>query len=627
MRRAKAIDPRRLFVRRRFASHRFVGGLVWVIAALYLIPFVTRGWIPGDEGLLGQSAERVLLGELPHRDFGDMYTGGLAFFHALAFRVLGIRLTSIRWFLFGASLLFVPVVYRLAARVAGPLLCAGVTLLAVVWSLPNYFASLPSWYNLFLAAGGTLALVKHVEDGRRRWLVVAGLCGGVSFLFKSAGLLFVAAALLFFVYREGQLDRPAASGRAYSWFLTAGLVVFAGVLTSFIAMQPRPMEILSYVVPGLSFCVLLAGNEWRGPGGGFGPRLRRLLALSVPFIAGLLVPVGIFLIPYLAGSGLGALLEGDFLFLKKRLQFTTYALPGPATFVCVLPMLALLALPLLRRRYEGIDRKLFLPAVLGAAVLVAFGSNLYVYQTVWFSVRPLVPVTVLVGCIMLARSEEALSSERRQLLFLLLAMAAMTSIVQFPFAWGIYFCYAAPILILAILYLVRSQPGAPQRLHGAAMGFYFLFAAVWLNLGWVEAHSRVFTHRSHDTRLAIDRGGLWVTAEDAERYQRLVAEIRRLTPEGAVIYATPDCPEVYFLSGRRNPTGTFADYFEDDFMTPERTARLVGMLDEHRIDLVVLHWRPAFSPLRTEFAAAVVDRYPHRLAIYPFTLHWRERPG
>ncbi|MCP4663133.1 MAG: glycosyltransferase family 39 protein [bacterium] len=610
------------------ASHRRVLALVWVVAAAYLANFVTRGWIPGDEGLLGQTAERVLLGELPHRDFGDMYTGGLAFFHALAFRILGIRLTSIRWFLFGASLVFVPVVYRIAARVAGPLLCAGVTLLCVVWSMPNYFASLPSWYNLFLAAGGTLALIKHVEDGRRRWLFVAGLCGGVSFLFKSAGLLFVAAVFLFFVYREGQLDRearPAALGRAFSWFLTAGLVVFTAVLTSLIAMQPRPMEIFSYVVPGLGLGVLLVRNEWRGPSGGFEKRFRRLLALNVPFVAGLLVPVGVFLIPYLAGSGLGALLDGDFLFSKQRLQYTTYALPGPATVICVLPMLVLLAHPLLRLRSEVIDRKLFLPAVLCSAVIVAFGSNLYVYQTVWFSIRPLVPVAVMIGCIMLARSDEALSGERRQLLFLLLVMAAMISIVQFPFAWGIYFCYAAPMLILAILYLVRSQPGAPRRLHLCAMGLYFSFAAVWLNLGWVEAHSRLFTHRSHDTRLAIDRGGLWVTAEDAERYQRLVAEIRRRSPEGAAIYATPDCPEVYFLSARRNPTGTFADYFEDDFMTPERTSRLLGMLDEHEIDLVVLHWRPAFSPLSNELAAAVVNRYPHRLAIYPFTLHWRER--
>ena len=33
------------------------------------------------------------------------------------------------------------------------------TVLAVFWSVPNYPAAMPSWYNLYLATGGTLALM------------------------------------------------------------------------------------------------------------------------------------------------------------------------------------------------------------------------------------------------------------------------------------------------------------------------------------------------------------------------------------------------------------------------------------------------------------------------------------
>jgi hypothetical protein len=66
-------------------------GLVGLSIA-YLWLFVSRGWIPHDEGMIGQSAERVLIGEVPHVDYEEPYTGGLAWTHALAFRLAGIDL-------------------------------------------------------------------------------------------------------------------------------------------------------------------------------------------------------------------------------------------------------------------------------------------------------------------------------------------------------------------------------------------------------------------------------------------------------------------------------------------------------------------------------------------------------
>ena len=90
--------------------------VLWLATGAYLLPFVDRGWIAHDDGMLGQAAERVMAGELPHRDFYDPYTGGLAYLHALGFKILGVRLVSLRWLLFAATLAWVPVVYFLAAR-------------------------------------------------------------------------------------------------------------------------------------------------------------------------------------------------------------------------------------------------------------------------------------------------------------------------------------------------------------------------------------------------------------------------------------------------------------------------------------------------------------------------------
>lgn len=614
--------------------------VVWILTALYLLPFVHRGWIAGDEGLLAQSAERVLQGQLPHRDFDDMYTGGQAMLHAVALDVLGVRLSSLRWVLYALALLTLPLIYRLAARVAPPWVAGVVSAVSIVWTFPNYFAAMPSWYNLTLALAAILALLAHVDNGQRRWLFAAGLATGISFLIKSAALLLVAAVLLFFLFREQELDQQAEERKederqederqrrwAFPLFVSAGLAAFMAVLISFIAQMPRPSEFLVFVGPSTCVVIVLLFRAWRFPGSPFAQRFKRLLVMALPFFGGMVIPCLLFLIPYQLNGGLDSLLAGEFLFVKKRLLYTTYALPNVATLVCVLPLLALLLVPMLRPVSPILERRLLAPLILVSCLLVALGSQIYVYQTVWYSVRPYMLALALAGAFFLLREslENVLTSEQRQSLFLLLAAAAVISVLQFPFAWGVYLCYVAPLIILATLYLVRCQPKAPQRWHLAVLGAYGLFAALWLNLGWVETHSWYFQPKALDTSLSLKKGDLRVTAEDAQIYQALVAEVQRHSEDGAFIFASPDCPEVYFLTDRQNPTRSFCDYFEDDYDQPSRTERLLALLDEHDIDVVVLHWRPAFSRLPADFAQEIFTRFPNRTPIPPrFSVHWRE---
>ena len=155
---------------------------VLVVSAFYVAWHLNRGWMPYDEGALAQSAERVLQGELPHRDFDEIYTGGLAFLNAGAFRLLGTTLLPMRLALFVVFIAWIPAVFAIASRFVRPVVAGLVALLAVGWSLPNYTAAMPSWYNLFLATFGLVALFQYLEDGRQRWLVAAGVAGGLSFL-------------------------------------------------------------------------------------------------------------------------------------------------------------------------------------------------------------------------------------------------------------------------------------------------------------------------------------------------------------------------------------------------------------------------------------------------------------
>ena len=146
-------------------------------------------------------------GQLPHRDFGEIYTGGLSFIHALAFRAFGVNLMSLRICVFLFFLAWLPAVYYIALRFTSAIAAGAITLLAVAWSYPNYPAAMPSWYNLFFATFGAAALLRYLEVRTRRWLFVAGVCGGVSILIKVIGAYYIAGALLFLAFLEQSESR------------------------------------------------------------------------------------------------------------------------------------------------------------------------------------------------------------------------------------------------------------------------------------------------------------------------------------------------------------------------------------------------------------------------------------
>jgi hypothetical protein len=206
---------------------------VFLLSALYMATELKRGWVPHDEGTFAQSAERVLFGELPHRDFHEA-TGGETYLNAAAFRLLGTNLASLRYVLYLFFLGWVAASYYVASRFVSAPIASAITLLAVAWGPPNYAAAMPSWYNLFFATFGLAALFHYIWTERLQWLFLAGLCAGISFLFKVTGLYFVAGVLFFLVLREQLASSSKTACREgitfYRIFLVASVVIYEALV-------------------------------------------------------------------------------------------------------------------------------------------------------------------------------------------------------------------------------------------------------------------------------------------------------------------------------------------------------------------------------------------------------------
>jgi hypothetical protein len=114
--------------------------------------------------------------------------------------------------------------------------------------------------------------------------------------------------------------------------------------------------------------------------------------------------------------------------------------------------------------------------------------------------------------------------------------------------------------------------------------------------------------------------GLRVSAEDKRDYEALVRLVDGLEP-GPTIYAGPDSPEVYFLTGRINPTPTLYELLDEQ--GEAEPGALLPTLEREGVRLVVVRPVPLFSPpLDPELLTELERRYPAARQVGRFLVAW-----
>jgi hypothetical protein len=596
---------------------------VWLLSASYLAANLNHGWLSYDDGALGQSAERVLHGEIPHRDFADPYTGGLAFLNALVFKIFGVQLIWLRLPLFIFFVLWVPAVYAIARQFLSPLASAGVTLVSVAWSVPNYPAAMPSWYNLYFATFGVLAVAKYIGKPAHHWLVLAGLAGGCSFLFKSVGLYFIAAVLLFFVYREQSLSRapdgPTRRSLAYLAFLTLSLSLLVVALLKLVFNVAEAADFLHFVFPGAAIAALLIARERIPARLPSLARLRLLLQMAAPFLLSAALPVTLFLLFYWRHHAVAAWFHG--VFVAPQLRFSNARLT-PAGIIFEYPAVIVVLFFMEVAALRGLLRVVVSVFLILVAALVLLTSRLsdFSYLTALESAVACIPVLVATGAFLLFRkSFHREAADDGQLLFLLLAATALCSLIQFPFAQIIYFCYVSALVTLLAAFLIAQFPRVPRAIVCASVLFYVLFAVFILRTHWLGTRYH-FDYASTPIEQAR-AGALQVSRADADLYRSLIPLVKDLAA-GRPVFAGPDAPEVYFLADLRNSTPLLFDSVEDPVAYERRIRQSFVQSDAIKV-LVVKEQVDRTSESLLILRHLAVPRFTHSQRIGNFVVYWR----
>jgi hypothetical protein len=587
-------------------------GLVMIAVALvYLTLFVPRGWVPHDEGMLGQSAERVLRGAVPHVDYQEPYTGGLAWLYAAVFRVAGVDLLHLRWLLFAGAVVAQVATYAILRRYLRPIPAALAAWVALTWSFPNFFAGLPSWWLLICALCCVWAFIRYVETGVLRYAALAGLAAGCAVAVKQTGVYLLVALVMSLLYDGGTEDGPSPVDRAGPVIRVSVAIAASAVALAILSSRPAPAELLYLLLPIVA-CSLTLATAKRSF------LVRSGLPAIAAAVAAASVPLVALVAPYVMRQQLGALIEGLVILPQQRLRFASMDMPSAYLILSGLPVLALV-MPFSRSiELAAFRSRAIGTAMWGLAVALAAASlrDERSYQIVWQSSRAfaaLLPVAIA----WLLISRHIVRPSDRRVLFSIAAMLSWGSLVQFPFSAPIYFCYVAPLAVLAGVATAALSLSITRPAIVAWSALLIVFAVSAMNRGYIYNLGRFHVPQRLEAPLHLPKATLTVSEEEAQLYQRVVRLVTTHLGEGSLV-AGPDCPEIHFLAGRVNASGALFDFFQLNGREPQDVRDTAGA------SVIVLNHRPSFSPFPGwGFTPQVRSAFPEGEMIGHFEVRWR----
>jgi hypothetical protein len=474
-------------------------------SGLLLLLFHDRFWWGPDEGAYAHVAERMLQGDVLNRDVQDMHAGYINFANALAFRLFGLDLVSLRYPIVLLGMVQALLVFRLleprglATALAGSL---ALTAFGFV-QFPNPTAN---HYGIFLAVA-TIWMLARI-DMKRAWALEAlGFLLVTTFLFRQlTGVVVAMGAVAWLLIA---MPTSADSGRVL--LARSVLGVMAAGLAAFLITKTD-------IVGGLLFGVwplLVLVQAMR--------RLRADDRAALALIGRLSLGGAAALMPLLAYH----LLHGSLLLWLDDMV-------GGA--------LALNAMPFTRRIVHAAM------IVLSVQQLLALDSLDSVVNAVfWLAVLAL-PVANGLLLLRQGRSGEAPDP--------LLAVAVFHALVSVFHQIPTYLMFSTGLSLAALVATVGARGSRPRLAAAACAG---LAAIVALHYHAAQPATRLVREYVAGARMpdvvesGLPRASLRIEPDDAEAHRRAAALIAREVPEGGAILAVPFEPQLYFLSQRRNP--------------------------------------------------------------------------
>lgn len=579
-------------------------GVVGLILSIF-----DKGWLPHDDGYLAWAARETLNGGMPHRDFHEVYTGGLSYLNAWAFGMFGESMLALRIPYLVFLVAFGVVLYLVARRFLSRN-TSSVAVGAVIFLGPALTATpMPTLYNLFLGTFTLYLAFRFIETDQRFWLLAAGFVTGLSVIVKVTGLYVLLAIPLGLIAHH--LSRRASGPDAISRLLLIGAAIVPTllILNDFTLSRFVGLLVPIYIVV---WCIWTVKTSTSADLASSDTPPNAGLVSILMFSIGAAVPIGLYGWLYAANDAAHDLLRG----------VTGSASAVVGEFSSDLADLRTLGIPL---------------ALAGVCFLVTRLSRgwnqVYVAGTIggfllfWYALAPRNELLVIhgfnrwislaacVGLLLLVIKTDDRYRVVDSRLIMLGGVVACFQLVQFPSSNPWQVAYTVPLAgILLFALLARLE----RRAFVVAAALVVSFAIVF---GLARHQGQLFASSETGARVryvALQGAYGGIEIPIVHDHYNDVVEAVSARPHSETLMAGPDVPEIYFLTGKR---GSYPGVFPilDKPIDPDYS--MSGQFEASPSDMVVLDFDPPASELEDTWVMNVRERCELILVAGPLELY------
>ena len=474
-------------------------------AASILYHFHDRFWWPPDEGYYAHVADRILAGEILNRDVQDIHPGYVDLANAAALWAFGHELLSLRYPLVAMALVGSCLIFLILLPRGGLLALAGSIAFSSL-SLVQFLNPTAHWYGLFIFMLIVAALTWLPPSFRFRPEILGFLVVLLALFRQLSGALVAIGVLAWLLAEDrGSAGSDGRAGRALILVMVAGLggYLFAKAdLVAFVMFGAWPVLALAWV--------------WRAT------RIdaRELLGLGAGMARGGAGAIAPLLVYHLAHGSLGAWFHDT---VPAAIGLTDLEFMSAPSYA---------ALP-----------------VLGLRGVLALETLTEVVNGVFWLLLPLLPV--LLGILAL-RALQTQAATPHPLPFMALFYGLVSVHYQIP----IYLFYTVGVTLAGVLWFAGTWTGR-ARVLAAVVATMLSIVALHYQAAQSLARGIAGTVEGRRVELSPEpwgsRVGLHVEEGEAALYDHLIATVEAQVAPDEPILALPFNPELYFLTGRRNP--------------------------------------------------------------------------
>lgn len=532
--------------------------------------FHDRFWWPVDEGIYAYVAQRLNAGDVLHRDLIDLHAGYVNWLHAVAFRIFGEDLLSLRYPLAGLTLIQAGLAASLL-RPIGPWQAALAALAATCFSFIQFINPSANWYALFLVFA-TAWVLTRIDASRARDAILVGFLIGLCFLLRQlSGVLLAIGVMTWLLTRH----LPAGEGRAV---LARTLVIIMALgLSVYLWSKGSAVGILMIGVWPLA-----------------------VLLLSIRSLRVADVVVARLILNLAAGAALAAMP----LILYHLMEHSLGAWLNDILFTA-----------LLIHEQDFIARSSFLTLIIGGLLgLTAWRDPVAFLNGLFWLTLCLMPAMLGVAMLRDAIGRFALRQSHP-----LPIMALFFAVVALHFQIPVYLFFAmAPVLVALILIVAPDWRGKAGGVALAALcAVAILYQAgqpLSRGLAGIIRGDRV----ALDGREGLPRADLRIERSDQEVFGQVLARIESEPDD--FLFTLPMDPEFNFITGRPAPVAYFGTPLglrrDDDVgVTMARLMAAAPLFIVHRRDDKYM------TPLSQDLLARIRTLVPLRESYGPFDLY------